>query len=153
MRSLMFLLVLIYFNTNAQTICDPSSTNLQIQDSSPGCLICDEILNGNNAGFTPENPINFSIECGTIENSVWYSFYNRAGTRGTLELMVENCKKDKGLEIILFDENLNPILDCSSARELGPLIRFPFLEPWGLYYVLIDGNSGDECTVYLGLTS
>ncbi len=138
-------LVLNLHSLLGQVICDESQTTDLLGDYPPGCFMCVPFLGGNNIGYTPDDTIRYDFPCGKVENSVWYSFYSRDEGGVLVSVFVSQCNLDKGVELAIFDENLNRVSDCISIGNHSDGRLDVVLPARKLFHIMIDGIDGDEC--------
>ena len=132
-------------NLSGQNICPPIIGDTLINDEFPGCLLCEPFYQGTTRGYTPDS-VNYDFPCGTVENSQWISFYPEMDGSVTIAFLTINCINSKGVEAIVYDENLNKLSDCIAAEDdISENIRLEGLDPLKKYYIMLDGIDGDEC--------
>ncbi|MEZ5057192.1 MAG: PKD domain-containing protein [Saprospiraceae bacterium] len=122
-----------------------------VGDDPPGCFMCSPVLIGSNAGATPGNtPGNF---CGVIHNNVWISFL-ACSTSISFTVVPQNCQNGEGLQAVVTDINLNPVSNCCSPppNMVSCNVTATGLTPGDIYYVMIDGSTGDVCDFILTAT-
>ena len=101
--------------------------------------------------YTPDT-LDFDFPCGKVDNGLWFSFYSDLDGNYIAYVNQTQCDKNEGVEIMVYDENLNPISSCKSSRNVGPVfINLRDLEPKVRYSFLIDGINGDECQLFIDL--
>lgn len=140
---LIFVSILFCQPIYGQVSCDE---NVVGKDYPPGCFICPTVK-GNNTGYSRDWNISYEFDCGDIDNSVWYSFYFQPTGWAQLNIPVSNCKKGKGIEVAVYDEDLNLVIGCETIENdsLLNLVINGFEVAPGAYNLLIDGINKDEC--------
>ncbi|MEZ4948520.1 MAG: hypothetical protein R2784_03880 [Saprospiraceae bacterium] len=84
-------------------------------DMLPTCEMCGPIYIGSTAGFSPDT-FPYDFPCGNIENSQWWSV-TTIGTTMSFTVVPENCSNNKGLEIALYDIDLNLVTTCEASAD------------------------------------
>jgi len=142
---LICLLVVNFYNSYGQLLCEEVSSTDLIGDYPPGCNLCFATDNRTNMGYTPDDTISYDFPCGEVENSIWYSFDSRGNGNISLRIVTSDCTMGKGLEVAIFDEDLNRVSDCvfvDPQTNKGIFIRDTILQQ---YHLMIDGIDGDLC--------
>ncbi len=136
-----FLFLLYYSGNLTAQQCAPS-------DEAPGPYICwpfTASISGSTANFTaPSTPPNF---CETVENNGWFSF-SPCNATASFTIIASGCRNGLGVEAIIYDQTMNPVSNCftSGGVQMGGTITANNLIPGQLYYFMIDGYKGDECS-------
>lgn len=120
-------------------------------DDPPGCFLCSPVFVGSNQGATPGNtPGNF---CGVIHNNVWISFI-ACSTTISFNVSPTSCQTGEGIQVVVTDSNLNPVSNCCSPppNMVNCSVTATGLTPGEIYYVMIDGSTGDVCDFVLTAT-
>lgn len=135
------------WSANAQ-LCEPSET------CDEALLICGSILNEYEGMTTPPSfpPQPIPTFCGTLDNPNWFGFVP-CEPNVSLDIVVGNCisfPPDIGLQAAIVqvpDCNGAFVLNC--VEQIFPGSSFTFqtggLVPGNIYYLIIDGYSGDLC--------
>ena len=126
----------------AQQFCNPLFGGVEASDEPPGCLICTETYNGSTFGFTADTFAQ-NAPCGEIENSQWLSVQADYLGRLNLRIEVENCANQFGIQIALYDQDLE-FYQCSTTKT-ARTITANGLIAGGIYWLMIDGVQGDIC--------
>lgn len=121
-------------------------------DYPPGCHLCGPIYIGSTRGFTPDT-VSYDFSCGNIENSQWLSFTSYS-TDVSITILATNCLNDKGVELGLYDINLNQLGTCFSSNNgnVPGNISASGLIPGDVYFIMVDGKDGDICEFTLTKT-
>ncbi len=116
------------------------------------CNICGNGFFSNTAGFSPDNA-SYSFPCGAIENSQWASF-TAASTTVSVQLTASSCANGDGVEMAMYDQNLNLVSNCFTAAlpTSNGSITGTNLNIGQTYLIMVDGVNGDECSFILSLT-
>ena len=118
-------------------------------DEPPGCVFCGMYMGSTN-GYTPDvTPHGF---CGVVENNQWLSFVARDTLATITILTFSPCQNGRGVEMALFDLDLNLVSSCYSSggiNQSGGQITANNLTPGELYLLMIDGYEGDVCSFTL----
>jgi len=140
------LLFLLFQMASFAQNCGPGADNF-----FSACNICGNGFVGNTAGFTPDNA-NFSFPCGTIENSQWATF-TAASSSVSVSINASNCSNGSGLEMAIYDQNLNLVSNCfsSAGSNMSGTLNPTNLNPGQEYLILIDGFGGDICDFSISL--
>lgn len=107
--------------------------------------------------FYIPNPLPINSFCGTVENSQWLAF--RANFTGiTLSITVDNCLGSQppgggGVQVQIFGigdycsiYDLYPVGNCfNPGAPIAGSVTATGLIPGQVYYIMIDGWSGDAC--------
>jgi hypothetical protein len=137
---LLFLL-LFYNNLFSQTPCGVGT------DEPPGCLMCTNTYSGSTAGYTQGQP-GPTFPCGSVENNLWLAFIANS-SNVTIILSVGTCVQGQGLDMMVYDQNLVPVLNCFSNGGPGPgqtaSAGMSGLIPGEIYSIMVDGFAGDIC--------
>ena len=124
---------------------------------APGADLCAGVcvrpfINGQysyTGDYTPDNVPGF---CGTIENNQWYAFVAGA-TSGSITVQPDSCAFHNGVQVALFDGCNEPPLFCNpgfEGNDINPVtINVDSLIIGKVYYLMVDGYSGDLCTFAL----
>ncbi|MEZ4981510.1 MAG: hypothetical protein R2769_07990 [Saprospiraceae bacterium] len=66
----------------------------------------------------------------------------------------QNCQNGEGLQAVVTDINLNPVSNCCSPppNMVSCNVTATGLTPGDIYYVMIDGSTGDVCDFILTAT-
>lgn len=121
----------------------------QASDEPPGCLLCGPIYLGSTDGYT-QGIEGVQFPCGTAENSFWLSVI-AASENMSISVLASDCVNGDGVELLLYDTNLNPVSTCFSSGGLnvpGNVIA-DTLVPGEIYWIMVDGFEGDVCEVTL----
>lgn len=134
------------YQATKQTACLPTANGQPAGDEPPGCFLCGPIYQGSTAGFTADS-LGFDFPCGNIENNQWISFIADSSGSVSMAAIASNCSLQKGIEIALYDTNLNLISDCftSSGTNVPALINTSIFSPGEIHFAMIDGLDEDEC--------
>ncbi|MCB0662680.1 MAG: hypothetical protein KDC24_08070, partial [Saprospiraceae bacterium] len=91
--------------------------------------------------------------CGTAENSAWLSII-AASENMSISIVASDCVNGDGVELLLYDTNLEPVSTCFSSGGLNipGNITADTLVPGEFYWIMIDGFAGDICEVTLTIT-
>ncbi|MEZ4950872.1 MAG: hypothetical protein R2784_16035 [Saprospiraceae bacterium] len=137
----LFILFLFFNNSFTQTACGIPS------DDPPGCFMCTNVYSGSNAGYGPGVP-GPTFPCGSIENNLWLSVI-ADGSSISVNVLVGTCANNQGLEVMIYDQNLNPLNPCFGGGGTGPgqvaNVSASGLTPGEVYWIMIDGFAGDVC--------
>jgi len=133
--------ILIFQNTYCQIDCRDAGIG---SDYPPGCAICNRVISGDNIGFTPDDTISYDFPCGAVDNSIWYTFMTNPNGRVFIDANASDCKKDLGLEMVIFDTNLKRVSSCLSVVDNFQNYTIN-LEGSTTYYLVVDGIDSDEC--------
>jgi len=122
-------------------VCNPGMGGVEATDEFPGCRMCVNLYQGNNGSYTADaNP---NTACGSVENSLWLSFIADDSGEFEATFLSSNCTNGQGLELSLFDVDLNNI-GCFDGNGPGNITASGLL-PGEVHYVMIDGNNGAAC--------
>ncbi len=122
-------------------------------DYPPGCTICSSPVRGHNIGYTPDDTISYNFFCGEVENSRWYTFSTGRFNSIEITLTILSYTTGDGLEMAIFDENLNVATSCASLKNGNSITLVYRLNTNQTYQILIDGIDGDECEFELFVNS
>ena len=121
------------------------------------CTICNfQQLYGTTTPFTASDPAGW---CGTIENDQYIGFVAGPSGAVTFEIQTFNCMNGQGVQVGIYDQDNSLVGDCFNQVFPGTPQVFTGggLTPGEVYYMRIDGFSGDNCefliTVISGLIS
>lgn len=116
----------------------------------PGIVYCNQV-SGSSAGYTPGIP-GPVFPCGTAENNQWFSIVADS-TTVMVEIDIYNCEIGAGLQMLLYDQNLNPVSNCFSeeGQFTGSIIATD-LQVGEIYWLMIDGWAADICDFDLLIT-
>ena len=139
-----FLLVFSFQVLVGQMPCEPYGPNsIPPGDEPPGCFMCIPSFSGTNAGATPDTT-DYQA-CFTVENSLWFSYRPHRSNRLIIAFLASDCQTGKGLEIAVYDEDLNCIDYFSQENATSGNINFPAWSTEETYLIQIDGYEGDVC--------
>ena len=153
----MILIFLMVKNTVAQpSICvDPVEMTSLCEDA---CIICD--IDGfegrHDSNVNGWLPPDFCTT--TVHNAQWIAF--QAGSENlTIELQVSACSLTYGLEITIYEgincENFKKVANCLGSVHNNTTATISNTEPLTIgqyYYLVMDGNGGDNCNWKLTVT-
>lgn len=125
--------------------CTP--TNPPTNDP-PGCAMCTSTFFGSTAGYSQgPRPTGF---CGTIQNNQYIAFQAQS-TTVSIDIETWDCLRLNGVQMVIVDENLNVISTCynSGGNPSMGNITASGLTPGQVYYIMVDGWSGDICNFSL----
>lgn len=148
-RFLPLTLVLLLFSLKTQAQLPPPCG--AAGDDPPGCFMCNTVYAGSNANMSPGNtPGNF---CGVIHNNLWLSFMACSSTI-SFTVLLTGCTLGQGLQVLVTDANLQPVSNCCTPppNMINCNVTATGLIAGELYYVMIDGASGDVCNFVLTAT-
>lgn len=150
MKKYLPLTLLLFFATiitHAQT--EPCGT---AGDEPPGCLMCGPIYIGSTSGYTPGTP-GPTFPCGSIENNQWIAII-AGSTNISATILASNCQNSQGVQLLIYDTNLNPVSTCfsSGGNNIPGNVSASGLTPGEVYWIMIDGFAGDICDITLTVT-
>ena len=116
-------------------------------DEPPGCIMCSGFSMGSNECATPDS-IDY-IPCFSVENSVWLSTCADSSGAMSITFLASNCLIDKGMELAVYDENLNNLECFSVENALTGNVQVFGVIPGKPYFIQIDGYEGDVCDFVL----
>ena len=98
-----------------------------------------------------------SIFCGSIENNSWLKFLAE-GTTATFDVYVSNCTDGFGIQMEIYGTtdclNFTSHSNCWNPGSVqNGTMSATGLTPGQIYYLMIDGNSGDVCDYLISATS
>jgi hypothetical protein len=123
---------------------DPCSGAPNITAYNPFCGSTDPAL------YTIDNPGNLnSVFCGVIDNNQWFAF-TADSTTETFYLNVGPCLLNMGIQAMIFSavgcSTFTPVSACfNPGTAVSGSIVASGLTPGQTYYLMIDGQAGDDC--------
>ncbi len=126
--------------------------------SDPATLVNDggtwsSTTSGIYTGDTPAN-VN-SVFCGSIENNSWYSFVATSTTESFNFTSIFNCNNGWGIQAEVYDvttdangccTNFSSVSNCWNPNNTTPAtVTATGLTIGNTYYLMIDGQAGDDC--------
>ncbi|MCB0663084.1 MAG: fibronectin type III domain-containing protein, partial [Saprospiraceae bacterium] len=114
-------------------------------DDPRTCIMCGPIYLGNSGGYTPDT-FAYDFPCGTVENSQWLAFHSNS-TNISIIVEPSNCRMEEGLEAAIYNDRFERVSDCfaSSNPTTQLVVNAENLLPGNVYYIMVDGKSGDVC--------
>ncbi len=157
---LAFLFSFTYLGLIAQPECPPAGTPAPSTSCEDAPLFCDGIPDGycfsTGAPYVGTNPGAFCGGNSSVQNNQWFSFI--AGTPTIdLEISVGACANGQGLQGLVYDDCGPPwvtVSNCFFQMGANSVQTFNLtgLNPGSVYYLMIDGFSGDMCDYELNTT-
>jgi hypothetical protein len=150
-------LTLIFFYTNTWS----QVTNNQIANRFELQLDRDPIASttfNSNVEWQCINKV-LTNKCLVYHNDQWFSFRVEKAGNYFLNLSLQQCKKQQGLQMILIEGNpcevkTYSILQCiSKVSQENTFVELPNVKPNVLYLLNIDGFLGDLCDFDIQLSS
>ena len=138
-----FLLVFFVQVLMGQFICPPFGSGNEIPDEPPGCTICGSTVIMSNEGATSDTTDYES--CLEIENSLWFTYFENGSGSMKAVFSTEDCIKGEGLEMAIYDEDLNCLVFFSEPGLETGNIELRGLSPGKRYFIQLDGINGDVC--------
>ncbi len=99
---------------------------------------------------TPENTLPLGdVFCGSIENNSWFRFA-AVDTLIILDVTTYNCSGGQGIQMEVYEtSDCYNFVSLSNCEDSGSQTDFQItatnLIPGNLYYIMVDGQSGDVC--------
>ncbi|MEZ4948698.1 MAG: hypothetical protein R2784_04820 [Saprospiraceae bacterium] len=118
----------------------------QASDEPPGCVMCGPIYIGSTGPYSPGLP-GPTFPCGSIENNFWLTII-AGSTNMSATILASNCQNGQGVQLLIYDQNLNPVSTCfsSNGNNVPGNVQASGLTPGELYWIMVDGFAGDICT-------
>ena len=161
MKHLFTLLFLFYYSISYSQIADTCIFGLPLIPSSScyqACIPCEGFDSGifidnyDNYGIVSPPPPSFCAQA--FDNLSYYAFV--AGSSSIyFDVMVDDCFMGYGLQMGIYEaidcNEWGAPLVCYDQIIPGFFINFgsDFFEPGKVYYFVIDGYSGDHCSMYI----
>ncbi len=126
-------------------IPEPCSSTNAPANEPPGCALCTSSYTGSTAGYTAgQFPTGF---CSGIQNNQYLAFQAQA-TSVTIEITTFDCLFQNGVQMVIVDETLTVISTCYDSGGMPSIgnITASGLVPGQVYYIMVDGWSGDICS-------
>ncbi|MBI1837435.1 MAG: T9SS type A sorting domain-containing protein, partial [Flavobacteriia bacterium] len=109
------------------------------------------------ASYTPDSSPDLLADfCGSIENNSWLKFTANA-TTASFNVWTSNCTVGDGIQIEIFKTsdcvNFDPVSNCwNPFNDVNSTVTATGLTVGTNYYMMIDGNNGDNCNFVIGAT-
>jgi PKD repeat protein len=138
-------------NCGINPIANDSCTNAtSMLNYNPYCgNTCSTYTALNSHGINENDTQLGNVFCGSIENNSWFKFLAE-NTTASFDIFVNNCLNNNGIQMEVFET-----MDCdsyivhSNCWNPGVLtngeVEATGLTPGNIYYIMIDGNAGDNC--------
>lgn len=111
--------------------------------------------------FTGDIPANLGgVFCGSIENNSWYQFVASSTTHTFVFSNITNCSNNWGVQAQVYNVTTNGSLCCTNFASVsncynpgtttGGTVTATGLTVGNTYYLMVDGNAGDDCDFSVG---
>ncbi|MCC6461867.1 MAG: hypothetical protein IT260_15435, partial [Saprospiraceae bacterium] len=112
------------------------------------CLSCD-FQNGTIINSAPYTPDISADDCLGIHNNYWYAF-TAAEAEATFSAFPTNCLTGQGIQIAIYDQCEGNCLSFDYGCDGSPVsTTISNMEIGQVYYMTIDGCSGDICDIQM----